>query len=618
MDAARRKGKQNMNFAQRLKKHQDELRWLYMELYNNGDRYQELVASMEKFSKERASDLKKLDLKREQNPGWYLDGRMLGMTMYSDLFNGGLRGVMEKLDYLSEQELTYLHLMPLLKMPEGENDGGYAVEDFRQVDPRIGTNEELQELTAELRKRGISLCLDFVMNHTADTHEWARRARAGEWEYMDRYMCFDTYDIPAEFEKTMPEVFPGTAPGNFTYMEDMHKFVLTTFHRYQWDLNYRNPVVFNEMVGNILYLANLGVEVFRIDAVPYIWKQLGTSCRNLPQVHTIMRMIRMITEIVCPGVILKGEVVMAPKEVAAYFGTPEKPECHILYNVSAMVNLWAALACRDTRLLKRQLDDIHSIPSGYFINYIRCHDDIGWGLDENAVQELGFNPLENKIFLYRFYQGHYPDSFALGELYNFDRMTLDARTCGTTASLCGVEIALRNQDELGVAVGVARVLLMHACMMTLRGFPMIYSGDEIGQLNDNEYHSDPLRREDSRNLHRGKFDWNKAALRHEPGTVQQYIFEGLRQMEKIRAAEPAFDGNSWVSTWDTFNKAILCLVRRCEKSELVCFFNFTEYHQTAYTNCLTGEYEDLFTGNRCTVDEIHLGPYQYMWLRRVK
>ena len=202
-----------MNFAQRLKKHQDELRWLYMELYNNGDRYQELVTSMENFSKERAADLKKLDLKREQDPNWYRRGNMLGMTMYSDLFNGGVRGVMEKLDYLSEQELTYLHLMPLLKMPEGENDGGYAVEDFRQVDPRIGTNEDLQELTAELRKRGISLCLDFVMNHTADTHEWARRARAGEWEYQDRYMCFDTYDIPAQFEKTMPEVFPGTAPG---------------------------------------------------------------------------------------------------------------------------------------------------------------------------------------------------------------------------------------------------------------------------------------------------------------------------------------------------------------------------------------------------------------------
>ena len=605
-----------MDFKRRLKKHADELRWLYMELYNNNARYEELIAQMERFAAERDSDLKKLDCAREKDPQWYQKGDMLGMTMYSDLYAGGLRGVMENLDYLSEQKLTYLHLMPLLKMPEGENDGGYAVEDFRQVDPRIGTNEELRELTRELRRRGISLCLDFIVNHSADTHEWAKRARAGEQEYIDRYMCFDSYEIPSQFEKTMPEVFPGTAPGNFTYIEEMKKYVLTTFHKYQWDLNYRNPVVFNEMVGSILYLANLGVEVFRIDAVPYIWKQLGTSCRNLPQVHTVMRMIRMITEIVCPAVILKGEVVMAPREVAAYFGTPEKPECHILYNVSAMVNLWAALACRDTRLLKRQLDDIHSIPNGYFINYIRCHDDIGWGLDEDVVRQLGFNPLENKIFLYRFYQGHYPGSFACGELYNFDPQTLDARSCGTSASLCGVEQGLLEKDEAAVQRGIDRVLLMHACMMTLRGFPMIYSGDEIGQLNDNGYHSDVLRREDSRNLHRGKFQWDKAALRHQEGTIQQRIFEGLRRIEELRAAEPASETGSWVTTWDTFNQGVLCLVRRCEKSEMVCFFNFTEYDQIAHTNCLVGDYTDLFTGEMHQVNEIHLKPYQYMWCRR--
>ena len=343
-------------FFQRLQQNGEELKEIYSELYKNEAAYDSLVEMMERYSKSRSNQLKSLDKKREKDPDWYKGSGMLGVTMYPKLFAGGLKGLMGKLDYLSEQGITYLHLMPLLKMPHPMNDGGYAVEDFRTVDEEIGTNEELLELTKELRKRGISLCLDVVMNHTADSHEWAVRARAGEQEYIDRYQCYDTYDIPSRFERTMPQVFPSTAPGNFTWCEEMKKYVLTTFYPYQWDLNYHNPVVFNEMTENILFLANMGVEIFRIDAVPYIWKELDTNCRNLPQVHKIVRMLRIILETVCPAVILKGEVVMAPRELPAYFGTPEHPECHMLYGVSSMVNLWAALATQDTRHLKHQME----------------------------------------------------------------------------------------------------------------------------------------------------------------------------------------------------------------------------------------------------------------------
>lgn len=317
-------------------------------------------------------------------------------------------------------------------MPHPYNDGGYAVEDFKQVDPEIGTNEELEKLTKELRKRGISLCLDVVMNHTADTHEWAIRAKRGEQEYMDRYQCYETREIPDQFEKTMPQVFPETAPGNFTWCEEMHRHVLTTFYPYQWDLNYHNPKVFNEMIGNILYLANLGVEVFRIDAVPYIWKELGTNCRNLPQVHLIVRMLRMILEMVCPGVILKGEVVMEPKELPVYFGTENEPECH-------------------------------------------------------------------------FFEGTYPYSFASGELYNYDPVTKDARSCGTTASLCGIEKGGFEGDLEQVKQGIQRVLMMHAACMSMEGFVMLSSGDESGQVNDYNYKKNPDTAADSRYLHRSPF-----------------------------------------------------------------------------------------------------------------
>ena len=604
-------------FFQRLQQNGEELKEIYSELYKNEAAYDSLVEMMERYSKSRSNQLKSLDKKREKDPDWYKGSGMLGVTMYPKLFAGGLKELMGKLDYLSEQGITYLHLMPLLKMPHPMNDGGYAVEDFRTVDEEIGTNEELLELTKELRKRGISLCLDVVMNHTADSHEWAVRARAGEQEYIDRYQCYDTYDIPSRFERTMPQVFPSTAPGNFTWCEEMKKYVLTTFYPYQWDLNYQNPVVFNEMTANILFLANLGVEIFRIDAVPYIWKELGTSCRNLPQVHRIVRMLRMVLEVVCPAVILKGEVVMAPKELPAYFGTPEHPECHMLYGVSSMVNLWAALATQDTRLLKHQMDVIHSLPDNcYFVNYLRCHDDIGWGLDEEEEKRLMIDPLLHKEYLYRFYEGSFPGSFARGELYNFDPVSRDARSCGTTASLCGIEKGGFEGDHAQVETGIRRDLLMHAACMSLEGFTMLSSGDEIGQVNDYGYKENPDTAADSRYLHRSPFNWGNAALRTTPGTVQYEIWEGLKRMETLRKEEPCFGKEAEVSTWDTLTPKVFAIRRTWEERELVCLANFSGECQQAHLPSLSGTYQDLFTGETFAPQAVPLAPYQYRWMAK--
>ena len=599
-------------FESRLKDRRDELEWLYMELYDDRRQLHALLDEMGAFYAQRCTELKQLDCAREQNPLWFRAGTMLGMTMYTDLFAGDLRHLEQRLDYLSEQGITYLHLMPLLKMPHPDNDGGYAVEDFTQVDPRLGSNGDLEHLTAAMRRRGMSLCLDFVINHTADTHDWAMRAKAGGPDYISRYLCFDTPDIPAEMEKTIPDVFPETAPGSFLYVPEMKKYVCSSFHPYQWDLNYRNPVVFNEMTANLLRLANLGVEVLRIDAVPYLWKELGTSCRNLPQVHTIMRMIRLITETVCPGVILKGEVVMAPRELAPYFGTAEKPECHLLYNASTMAAQWSALASGDVRQLKQQLDDLHSLPAHCsFVNYLRCHDDIGWGLNEAFGRTIGIDPLAHKIYLYRFFQGSFPGSYARGELYNYDPKTQDARTCGTTASLCGVEKGLAEHDEAQIAMGIQRDLMMHAAMMSMAGFPMLSSGDEIGQLNGYGYHDDPVLREDSRNLHRTPFSWENAARRTETGSLQQRIWDGLRQLEQLRATEPCFGPQASVSTWDTHNRHVLALVRRAEGRVLVGLFNFSDAVQTISMDAMDGVFTDLITGTAAPCSSRQLQPYQY-------
>ena len=603
----------------RLAARQDELDWLYMELYGDRARLDELKVMMSQVWRARSQALRRLDKKREAQPDWFRAGKMLGVTMYPGLFAGDLKGVEERLGYLKEQGITYVHLMPLLKMPHPDNDGGYAVEDFDQVDPALGTNEDLSALAAAMRRRGMSLCLDFVINHTADTHEWAMRAKAGEREYIDRYICFDSPDIPREMEKTIPDVFPETAPGSFIYVEEMGKYVCSSFHPYQWDLNYRNPAVFNDMVGSMLRLTNLGVEVLRIDAVPYLWKELGTTCRNLPQVHTIMRMIRLITECVCPGVILKGEVVMAPRELAPYFGTADKPECHLLYNASTMAAQWSALASADVRQLKRQLDDLHALPAHCcFVNYLRCHDDIGWGLNEEYGKTIGIDPLAHKKYLYEFFEGSLPGSFARGERYNYNPATQDARTCGTTASLCGIEKGLYEGDENQVALGVQRDLMMHALIMCMGGFPMLSSGDEIGQLNGYAYHEDPDLREDSRNLHRTRFNWEKAALRTQAGTVQQRIWDGLRRLEQLRAAHPCFGPESSVTTWDAHSRRVLALVRRTGEAELVCLFNFAGIPKSYALDAMEGEFADLIDGEAASCSAGVLEPYQYRLCERVR
>ena len=604
------------SFENRLKQRKAEMEDIFRRLYESDEKLDDLIDIMKKYHKERNRELKELEKKREKDPLWYKRGDMLGLTMYTDLFAGSLKNLKDKVDYLDRLSLKYLHLMPLLKMPEKDNDGGYAVEDFFSIDPRFGTNEDLAELTAQLRKHGISLCLDFVMNHTASTHEWAKKAENGDKHYQDYYMCFSDRTYPDEYEKTTPEVFPSTAPGNFIWNEKMQKWVLSSFYPFQWDLNYRNPEVLNEMLSSALYLANLGVEVFRLDAVPYIWKKLGTTSRNLPEVHLIVRLMRIVLEIVCPSVILKGEVVMAPKELKAYFGTPEAPECHLLYNVSLMVNFWSSLASQDVRLLEHMAEDILSMEEHCsFVNYIRCHDDIGWGLDEDYERKIGIDPLKHKIFLYRFFEGSFPGSYSLGQLYNYDRVSLDARSCGTTASLCGIENGRNHFDDTMIEMGVKRDLLMHAALYSFRGFPMLSSGDEIGQLNDWSYMNNPSLALDSRNIHRSHFNWDNEKKAQEGKGYEGEIMKGILTLDRVRKTEPCFAPEAKVNTWKSHSDGVFSIRRTIEGRDMLCVMNFRGSKEKVHYDYFMGEYEDLFT-KRVVNPGIgfELQPYEYLYL----
>ncbi|MDO5337531.1 MAG: alpha-amylase family protein [Eubacteriales bacterium] len=601
----------------RFQKHLDELKWLYIELYGNYEMFDELCSQMYLFYTERKEELKALDRIREQDPEWFKRNDMLGMMLYVDNFADNLQGVKAKLDYIKEANVNYVHLMPLLESPKGRSDGGYAVANFRKVQPELGTIEDLEEVAKECHDRNISVCMDFVMNHTSEDHEWAVRARRGEGEYMSRYFFYDNYYIPSLYEQTVPQVFPTTAPGNFTYLPEINHYVLTTFYPYQWDLNYKNPRVFNEMMYNFLFFANAGIDVIRIDAVPYIWKELGTDCRNLPKVHTIVRMMRMIGEIVCPGIVLLGEVVMEPSKVAPYFGTVEKPECHMLYNVTTMATTWNSVATRDVRLLKKQMDIVNSLPKEYtFLNYLRCHDDIGWGLDYDTLRWWGMEERPHKQYINDFFTGQVEGSFSRGELYNADPVTGDARFCGTTASMCGIEKAGFEQDEEQMEAAIQRDLMLHAYMFMQSGIPVLYSGDEIAQVNDYTYKEIPEKAPDSRYIHRGKFLWENAQKIHEKGTVQQRIFGGLDKMEKIRAKEKAFMSNANCYTIETYDNSVLCLVREYKGDKIIGLFNFSEFDKTAWIDEHDGEYEDLLTGRMLKASGVDIPGNGYYWMKR--
>ena len=606
--------KEEHRFAERLEVVEDELKWLYMELYDDKQAYEYFCSMLHRMYEARKPALKKQDESRLADPGWFRRRDILGMQMYPGCYARTLKGVSRHLDYLQESGVNYLHLMPLLQSPHQHSDGGYAVADFRTVDPELGTMEDLERLAGQCRRRNILLCLDFVMNHTSDEHEWAQRARAGEKEYQNRYFFYDNWDIPLLYEQTVPEVFPQTAPGNFSLCTEAGKVLMTTFHPYQWDLNYHNPTVFNDMTENLLFLCNQGVDVIRLDAVPYIWKMLGTNCRNLPQVHTLVRMMHLACDLVCPGTLLLGEVVMEPSKVVPYFGTTEKPECQMLYNVTTMASTWHTVATRDVRLLRHQLQSVFQLPGQYlFLNYLRCHDDIGWGLDYDFLRRFGMEEISHKQFLNDYFTGAFPGSLARGELYNNDPKLHDARMCGTTASLCGVEGAEQKGDAAAWDLALRLDETLHAFLLSQSGIPIIYSGDEIGQLNDWGYRDDPDKAEDSRFLHRGSFRWEDAKKRSDPATRQGRLYAKLRQLETLRAEHPAFSAEADCWLLEPQNDHILAIGRYYRGEKLLALYNFDPEEQTALL-CNPEAFRDLLSGEACSAQSVTLPGYGFKWL----
>ncbi len=576
------KGKAHQAFIDRLIGNGNLLYYLFSQLYSKRDdldtKFTEILELIMDSYTERIPSLLKRDQEKEKNGAWFLSNKLAGMSLYVDRFAGNLKGLSKKIEYFQDLGVNLLHLMPLFESPEKASDGGYAVSNYRVIDKRFGNIDDLKKLQHLLLEKDMYLMIDIVLNHTSDQHEWALKAKQGDSYYQDFYYIYDDRTIPDQMESHMPEVFPESSPGSFVYNKEMDKWVMSVFHKYQWDLNFSNPNVLEAMLGNIFYYANLGVDVLRIDAPAFIWKQMGTSCQNLPEAHIILQFIKAALQVATPGMAILGEAIVAPREIMTYFGKGfmTNKECDLAYNASQMALQWDALATTDTRNMLCNQDIILQKPLGSsWINYSRCHDDIGLTFEDRCIENVGYTPHLHRNFLKNYFGGRIDSSPSSGDLFAVNPKTNDARISGALASLCGLEKALQKQDKNAMQTSIDKILLIQANSILLGGIPMLFYGDEVGYTNDYSYLNDPKKSYDNRWMHRPVIDWKKNAKAKKKGTLEQKIFTSLQKIISIRKEHDLFSDNNNVTWLESHNRSVVGFIRTLEGKQIFCLFNYS-------------------------------------------
>lgn len=579
LDPARLSADRRISFHLRLDRYWSDLTDAIGALYADGETAERLTESLLALAAsayaDRADDLHRLDQERLLQPDWLQQPRMFGYACYTERFGGSLPGVKEHLDYLADLGVTYLHLMPLLQPRDGDNDGGYAVQDYRAVRSDLGTVDDLRDLATTLRSRGISLVVDLVLNHVAREHEWAVAARSGDPAYRGYFHVFPDRRLPDAYEQTLPEVFPTFAPGNFTYEPELGGWVWTTFNEWQWDLNWGNPAVLTEFAEIILWLANLGVEVLRLDAIAFLWKRMGSNCQNQPEVHAITQVLRAVTRIVAPAVAFKAEAIVAPRDLVQYLGTGAHAGrvSDLAYHNSLMVQIWSMLATQSAVLGREALTALPPAPStGTWITYVRCHDDIGWAIDDHDAAAAGVTGAGHRRFLADWYAGHAPGSWSDGLIFQANPVTGDRRISGTAASLAG----LRDSSSPAAAdAALGRIFLAHAIAAAWGGVPVVWSGDELGQPNDPGWMEEEGHEEDNRWAHRPRLDWTRAAQRHDMHTVAGRVFSGLARIARVRSSLPQLHASAPSQILPGADNGVLATLRRHPSGPFVGLYNVT-------------------------------------------
>lgn len=609
---------------------------LFFTLYGHREDFKSqmlcLVETMAKGYIDRSAELERLDMAREKNHNWFLSQKWVGMALYTNGFAENLTNLADKTPYFQELGINMVHIMPILMCPAGKSDGGYAISDFRQIDDRLGSLDDLRRVAEEFRKRDILLTLDIVLNHTSEEHEWAKKAIRGERRYQDYYFIFENREIPDMFEQTMSEIFPESDPGNFTWNEPMRKWVMTVFHDYQWDLNYSNPEVFIEMLDIVLFWANQGVDVLRLDAVAFLWKKIGTSCQNERNAHLILQLMKDCCQVTAPGVLFIAEAIVAPVEVIKYFGEDAiiAKECEIAYNATFMALLWDAIATQNTKLLYQGLKSLPAkLERATWLNYVRCHDDIGFGFDDSDIRAAGYEPYAHRQFLIDYFSGQFQGSPARGMVFMRNETTGDARICGSLASLVGIEAGQETDDQALTEAAIKKILLLHSLILSFGGIPLLYNGDALAVVNDYSYRDDPSKSDDNRWIHRPKINWERAELRKKQGTVEYLLFNAMKKMIAIRKETSAFADFNNRELVDVDNEHLLCFIRfsplrPSERVMVVANFDANPQYLDLYRLRSQGidpfgQFIDLYSGSKPAQYDrrIVLQGFQFYWLTEI-
>jgi len=609
-------------FLARLLEYAPELERLFYEIY--GDKFNDklLKSLLEKLTlnfSNRSAVLKVRDKMLSNEAPWYLDHKQVGMACYVDRFAKDLKGLTLKIPYLKDLGITFLHLLPLYQSPEGENDGGYAVSNYRVVNPELGDMEELRLFIEECNQNDIHVVLDFIFNHTSDEHKWAKRAIAGEKKYQDFYFLYDDRKVPDQFDPFLREIFPHVRRGSFSHRKDIDKWVWTTFNSYQWDLNYANPDVFSAVMEEMLFLANTGCDVLRLDALSFIWKDPETNCEGRPNTYKLIKALNLCLRIAAPSVIFKSEAIVHPDNVVKYI---DPQRCQLSYNPLLMGLLWSSLATTNTKFINQSLSHRFAINQQCaWVNYVRCHDDIGWFFDDKDADRVGIELNQHLAFLNEFYTNNSVEHFPSGVSFQDDPSIGDQRLCGSLASLCGLEKAIEQKSQPQINLSIKRILLLHSVILSIGGIPLIYAGDEIGMLNDYSYLKDPTQSHDARWVNRPIITEQAISLSQQKSTPQNIIFEGINKMISIRKKLEVF-GNVTTEIINTNNHHLFTYSRIDADEKLIAICNFSNLPQALEVDNIRPVEQDevfidLISEKHIKISQtklFHLSAYQVMWL----
>ena len=419
----------------------DEMKTLYSELYDDDECFSEFCERLEKYFDKRPDSLKNLDIKREKYPNRYLDKVLSGIELHMENDVRTLQDVQRVLGYYNKNGYNVLDLGYILSTP-GKLKSPGTITDYRKLQSDYGKVAELLPLAASCHRKGMKLCIDVNISYVSDSHKWAKKTMADDPVYKSRFIVVDNGDEANNFDELIEYEFKTKRDGAFTYLPDKDEYVMSTNHSHAWDLNYKNPMVLNKMIRNLLYLANQGVDVFRIHDDKYVWKDIYTGCVNPNESEKVMRLYRLAFEIVCPGVLL---------------WTGSSYQGHMISDRPLVDIIWNTLATQNCRLLKSHMDMMCQQPKEIiYSNYAKGVEPIRWNLDYGLLAEEAVNEKEHKELLTEYYK---------------DRTD-------SAPDMAGILQAIQDSDADALEDAKKKYVLINAFLIFKCGMPVISERDE--------------------------------------------------------------------------------------------------------------------------------------------